>query len=82
MNWAVYIILCSDDSLYTGITTDVTRRFNQHLNQKGAKYFRSHQPKELVFIEEGHTRRSASQKEIAIKNMTRKQKLSLITEKS
>jgi len=78
MNWCVYIILCSDDSLYTGITTDVSRRFGQHANQKGAKYFRGRMPKELLYLEPGHDRVSASKREIAIKSMSRRQKLQLI----
>ena len=45
-NWYVYIIESTDESLYTGITTDVDRRFQQHLNSKGgAKYFRGRRPK-------------------------------------
>ncbi len=39
MIWQVYIILCSDNSLYTGITTDIDRRFHQHVEDAGAKYF-------------------------------------------
>jgi putative endonuclease len=78
MNWSVYMILCSDNSLYTGITTDVERRFQQHANQKGAKYFRSCQPLELVFVENGHNRSTASQREAQIKAMKRDEKLQMI----
>lgn len=78
MRWSVYMLLCSDSSLYTGITTDVDRRFRQHATQKGAKYFRSCLPKRVVFLEEGHTRASASQREAAIKKMKRDEKLQLI----
>lgn len=78
MNWSVYIILCRDDSLYTGITTDVSRRFAQHLAQKGAKYFRGRQPKQLVYLETGHSRSSASKREIAIKKLSRQDKLQLV----
>ena len=53
MNWSVYIILCTDNTLYTGISTDVSRRFHQHATQKGAKYFRGRCPKQLLFIEAG-----------------------------
>jgi len=69
MNWQVYIILCSDDSLYTGITTDVERRFAQHLAGTGAKYFRGRSPRRLVFLEGGHTRSSASRREAQIKQL-------------
>jgi putative endonuclease len=78
MDWQVYIILCSDHSLYTGITIDVTRRLDQHAGQGGAKYFRGRQPKQLVYLETGHTRSSASKREAAIKQLGRMQKLRLI----
>ena len=80
--WYVYIILCSDTSLYTGISTDVDRRFTEHSNHKGAKYFRARSPKEIVYVENGHTRSTASQREVAIKNLSRQEKLSLIDSRS
>lgn len=67
--WHVYMILCSDDSLYTGITTDVERRFDQHAAGTGAKYFRGRQPCRLVFVERGHDRSSASRREAQIKKL-------------
>lgn len=69
MNWKVYIILCSDDSLYTGITTDVERRFAQHLAGTGARYFRGRSPRRLVYLEGGHNRSSASRREAEIKKL-------------
>lgn len=78
MNWQVYIILCSDDSLYTGITKDVARRFNQHADKQGAKYFRGRLPKQLVYVETGHDRSSASKREGVIKKLPRLQKLQLL----
>ena len=69
MNWQVYIILCSDGSLYTGITTDVERRFAEHLAGTGAKYFRGHSPRQLVYLEGGHNRSSASRREAEIKKL-------------
>lgn len=78
MNWHVYIILCSDDSLYTGITTDTERRFRQHAGGRGAKYFRGRQPVRLVFQEGGHTRSSAARREADIKSLTREAKLLLV----
>jgi len=69
MNWQVYIILCSDDSLYTGITTDVDRRFSEHLDGTGAKYFRGRSPRQLVYLETGHNRSSASRREAEIKRL-------------
>lgn len=78
MNWFVYIILCSDDSLYTGITTDVVKRFEKHANQQGAKYFRGRQPKQLLYVETNHNRSSASQREFLIKKLSRTEKWQLI----
>lgn len=80
MIWHVYIILCSDESLYTGITTDIQRRINQHASGCGAKYFRGRQPKELVYLEGDHTRSSASRREAEIKGMTRAEKVLMIEE--
>ena len=71
MIWQVYIILCSDNSLYTGITTDIDRRFNQHADGTGAKYFRGRSPEQIAYIENGHNRSSASKREKQIKAMTR-----------
>jgi putative endonuclease len=78
MNWQVYIILCNDDTLYTGITLDVARRFNQHEGGQGAKYFRGRQPKQLVYVETGHDRSSASKRESVIKRLPRLEKLQLL----
>jgi putative endonuclease len=78
MNWSVYIILCTDNTLYTGITINVSRRFNQHVTGRGAKYFRGRQPKQLVYIESGHSRSSATKREIDLKRMGREDKLRLI----
>lgn len=78
MNWCVYIILCSDDTLYTGITNDIARRFEQHANRRGAKYFRGRKPKQLVYLEPGHNRSSATKREIDLKKLNREEKLRLI----
>jgi len=77
MNWQVYIILCSDDSLYTGITTDLERRFRRHAEGEGAKYFRCRQPVRIVYHESGHTRSSAARREAEIKSISREEKLLL-----
>lgn len=76
--WSVYILLCSDKSLYTGITNDVKRRFHQHKTQQGAKYFRGRQPEALVYLETGHDRSSASKRESSIKKLPRSKKLQLL----
>jgi putative endonuclease len=78
VTWQVYIILCTDDSLYTGITLDVARRYHQHADKQGAKYFRGRQPKQLVYVETGHDRSSASKREIAIKKLSRLEKFVLL----
>ncbi len=79
MHWQVYMILCSDDSLYTGITTDIGRRLEQHGNGLGAKYFRGRKPRQLVYLESGHTRSTAAQREAAIKRLPRTDKCRLIS---
>ena len=78
MNWQVYIILCTDNSLYTGITNDVERRMLQHAACRGAKYFRGRKPQRLVYLENNHTRSSASKREAAIKQLKRPEKEALI----
>ena len=78
MNWVVYMILCSDDSLYTGITTDIARRHAQHASRRGAKYFRGRIPGPLVYLEGGHTRSTASRREAEIKRLSRQAKRLLI----
>ncbi len=78
MDWSVYIIQCDSDALYTGITNDLQRRFSQHANRQGAKFFRAHSPKRVVYVEGGHTRSSASRREAAIKKRSRAGKLQLI----
>jgi len=76
-HWWVYMILCSDDTYYTGITTNLDRRFKQHETGKGAKYFYGRKPVEFVFKEGGHDRSSASQREAAIKSLSRQKKIAL-----
>lgn len=78
MNWSVYIIRCTDGSLYTGITTDVSRRFTQHATQKGAKYFRTRQPLQIIYVENDHNRSSASKRESYIKRLNKNEKLKLV----
>lgn len=80
--WFVYIIKCSDDTLYTGITTDVERRYAEHNNQQGAKYFRGRKPVKIVFQEAGYTRSTASKREIEIKKLSKANKIRLIQSKS
>ena len=78
MSWQVYIIRCSDDSLYTGISNDVERRWQQHVDQRGAKYFHGRKPVEIVYLEGADDRSSASRREAAIKRLRRPDKELLI----
>ena len=78
MDWQVYIIRCSDGTLYTGITVDIERRLAQHGSSTGAKYFRGRRPEAVVYLEGGHDRSSASRREARIKQLSRMDKLRLI----
>lgn len=83
MNYFVYIVKCSDESLYTGITTDVHRRIKEHnglsgKSDAGAKYTRTRRPVNLVYSTECTDRSCASVIEYRIKGLTRKQKQDLI----
>lgn len=78
-NWHVYILRCSDGSLYTGISTDVHRRLNEY-NQslKGAKYTKSRRPVNLVFSYFVGSRSAASKIEYGIKKLSKKNKEKII----
>jgi putative endonuclease len=76
----VYIVKCADNTLYTGISTQLERRIEEHnSSDRGAKYTRVRRPVELVYSEEYPDRSSASKREYEIKKrMTREKKLALI----
>ena len=76
--WYLYILRCRDGSLYTGITTDVEKRFEAHQSGKGAKYTRGRGPLELVYRETCGDHSAALKREAAIKRLTREQKQALI----
>lgn len=77
--WYVYIVECADGSLYTGITTDVSRRLLEHnYSFKAAKYTRSRRPVRMVWSKEVSDRSHASKEEYRIKKLSRKKKLDLI----
>ena len=78
MSWFVYIIEASDKSLYTGITTDIERRFQEHLNGTGAKYFHGRKPVKVVYLEDYDNRSGASVREAQIKKLTKIKKQKLI----
>ncbi|MDH3505105.1 MAG: GIY-YIG nuclease family protein [Nitrospirota bacterium] len=78
MAWTVYILECTDNSLYTGITVDLARRLEAHSIGKGAKYTKHRGPFTVVLTELQDTRGQALKREAAIKAMTREEKLGLI----
>ncbi|MFT7185389.1 MAG: putative endonuclease [Pseudohongiellaceae bacterium] len=84
--WFVYVVKTQCNTLYTGITTDVERRFSEHLDcfkgisKKGAKYFRGREPKQVVYIESCDDRSAASKREYEIKKMSTSAKRVLIDE--
>ena len=75
--WTVYVIECRDGSLYTGIATDVERRYAQHVAGKGARYTRSHPPLQLLARFDYPDRSTASRAEHAIKQLTPARKRAL-----
>jgi putative endonuclease len=79
-DWFIYIIQTQSGKLYTGITTDPVRRYQQHCQGNGAKFFRTDPPKKMVYQEKVNSKSAALKKEYLIKQMTRKQKLALISE--
>lgn len=77
--YVVYILKCADDTLYTGWTNNLVNRLAAHQSGKGAKYTRARLPVEIVYQERCDTKRQAMQREYQIKQLTRKQKLKLIS---
>lgn len=77
--WYVYIVLCQkDDSLYTGITTDVIKRIEKHNNGKGAKYTRNRRPVILLKTFEFENKSLALKEEYRIKQLSKKDKIKLL----
>ncbi len=74
----VYILECKDGSIYTGITTDVERRFAEHKNGKGGHYTSSRKAKKLLYSEKQKDRSHALKREAEIKRWTREKKLDLV----
>ena len=73
--WYLYVLCCSDDTLYTGITTDPQRRLREHnVGKRGAKYTNARRPSRMVYCEEHPDRSTAQKAESAFKKLTRKQK--------
>jgi len=76
--WFVYVVRCADNSLYTGIAKDVSRRCQQHNAGTASRYTRSRRPVKLVYEEARPSQTSALKREAAIKAMTRRGKLAMI----
>ena len=78
MNY-VYILKCSDNTLYTGWTTSLEKRLKAHNSGKGAKYTKPRLPVEIVYFEEFQDKKEAMKREYAIKQLSREEKLNLIS---
>ena len=78
MKWIVYILECSDKSLYTGITNDLERRLKEHRTGRGAKYTKYRNPLKVRYIEPRRTKGAALTREATIKSLPRAHKLALI----
>lgn len=76
--WYLYIVQCRDETLYTGITTDIKRRIKQHNSRKGAKALLGKLPTKLVYSEQFKNRSEASKREVEIKDFSRACKIELI----
>jgi putative endonuclease len=79
--WTVYIVQCSDGTLYTGVTTDLSRRLREHNGQgsRGARFTAARRPVMPVYHERANNRSAAGKREAAIKKLNRRQKLELIS---
>ena len=79
--WIVYIFRCGDNSLYTGITQDIEKRIKSHQKGSGAKYTKGRGPFRLVYFETYPNRSLASQREYALKKLSKEKKRRLFQSK-
>jgi len=77
----VYLIQCEGGSIYTGVTTDLERRFKEHSDKIGGHYTRAHKVEKILYTEEYSTRSEALKREAEIKKFSREEKLNLIENK-
>ncbi len=77
--WYVYILLCKDGSLYTGITNNLQKRFLDHKNGNGGAYTRSHKPLKFVYQESFLTKSEALKREFEIKSWSREKKIKVLS---
>ncbi len=73
--WTLYILLCSDNSFYTGITNNLEKRFKDHLSGVGGKYTRAHKPIKVIYSEQHPDHSSALKREYQIKQWSRAKKI-------
>lgn len=76
--WFVYVLLCADNSLYTGVSPDPQKRFEEHKAGRGGAYTRSHKPVKLLHAERFETKSYALKRELEIKSWTRSEKIKLL----
>ncbi len=76
--WYVYILLCADNSLYTGSTNNLEKRFLDHRSGKGGRYTRSHKPLRIIYQEKLNSKSEALKREIEIKSWNRKKKIKIL----
>ncbi len=76
--WLVYLLRCSDGSLYTGVTNDLHKRLKAHAAGKASRYTRSRLPVALAYSEPQRSKSAALKREVAIKRLTRREKTKLI----
>jgi len=80
-SWFIYIVRCSDNTLYTGVAKDLKQRIQKHnTGKEGAKYTRARRPVKLVYQETAPNRSQAQQREYAIKQLSATQKRQLIAQ--
>ena len=80
--WYVYLLRCSDNSLYAGITTDINRRLNEHNNSNklGSKFTRVRRPVKLAYAEKAADRKTASRQEYQLKKLNKQKKEMLVSQ--
>lgn len=76
--WFVYILLCEDGTLYTGISNNVEKRFADHKTGRGARYTKSHKPVKIIYCQKAISRSEALKREQEIKEYTREQKIKFL----
>ncbi len=81
MNWIVYVLECGDGTFYTGITRNLDKRLQAHTEGKGARYTRGRNPLRLVYYETQPDKGAAQKREMAIKKMSRREKMTLVLDR-